>query len=163
MKKTILLTSALSFFIGSFAYAGAPMIYPAKGQSPQQMEGDKNECYGWAKNNSGFDPVNPPTSAGPAPTAGANNNLNNATRTAARGAAVGAIAGAIGGDAGQGAAIGAAVGGLGGATRNRRLARQDQQAQQQHAQQQSANIGQMRAQYDKAYAACLEGRGYSVK
>jgi len=162
MKTSFLLTT-VAFFVASSAYAGSPMIYPAQGQSPQQLEGDKNECYGWAKNNSGFDPVNPPTSAGPAPTAGASSNLENATRTAARGAAIGAIAGAIAGDAGDGAAIGAAVGGAGGAFKNRRLARNDQQAQQQHAQQQTANIGQMRAQYDKAYAACLEGRGYSVK
>jgi len=163
MKTSFLLTTTVAFFVASSAFAGAPMIYPAKGQSSQQMEGDKNECYGWAKNNSGFDPANPPTSAGPASTAGSSSNLQNATRSAARGAAVGAIAGAIAGDAGNGAAIGAAVGGTGGAFKNRRLSRNDQQAQQQHAQQQAANIGQMRAQYDKAYAACLEGRGYSVK
>lgn len=163
MKKNLIIATAMAFSIGSSAYAQAPMIYPSKGQSPEKMDQDKNECYGWAKTNSGFDPVNPPTSSGPAATAGANSNLGNAAGSAARGAALGAIGGAIAGDAGQGAAIGAAVAGAGGLTRNRRLGRKDQAAQQQHAQQEAAHIAQLRSQYDKAYAVCLEGRGYAVK
>jgi len=34
-----------------------PIIYPAKGQSQQQMEKDKYECYTWAKGQTGFDPM----------------------------------------------------------------------------------------------------------
>ena len=37
------------------------MIYPKEGQSVEQQEKDKFECYGWAKNESGFDPMAPPT------------------------------------------------------------------------------------------------------
>jgi len=33
------------------------VIYPAKGQSQDQMENDKYECYSWAKQQTGFDPT----------------------------------------------------------------------------------------------------------
>ena len=72
---------------------------------------------------------------------------------AVRGAALEAIGGAIAGDAGKGAAIGAGVGAAGGAMRLGSANRQAAQAQQQAA----------RSQYDKAYAVCLEGRGYQVR
>ena len=68
---------------------------------------------------------------------------------AAKGAAVGAGVGAIGGDAGKGAAAGAAVGGVAG----RRGSKMNKQA----AQAETANS------YQRAYAACMEGRGYTVK
>ena len=32
-------------------------IYPAGGQSNEQMDKDKYECYNWAKTDSGFDPM----------------------------------------------------------------------------------------------------------
>ena len=41
-------------------YAQEVFIYPNKGQSAEQQEKDKYDCYGWAKNNSGFDPMAPP-------------------------------------------------------------------------------------------------------
>jgi hypothetical protein len=44
------------------------IIYPAKGQSQQQMEKDKFDCFSWAKQQSGFDPMQPPATA-PAPEA----------------------------------------------------------------------------------------------
>lgn len=37
------------------------MILPAKGQSNEQLEKDKFSCYGWAKQQSGFDPMKAPT------------------------------------------------------------------------------------------------------
>ena len=154
---------SLNYLLGAAAHADSPIIYPAKGQSPQDLDVDKTECYAWAKDYTKFDPANPSIDAGPAATAGANSNLGNATRTAAGGAAAGAIIGAIAGDAGAGAAIGAAAGGLGGATRNRRLGRRDRNAQQAHDQQQNEKIAQLQGGYDKAFSACLEGRGYTVK
>ena len=63
-----------------------------------------------------------------------------------RGAARGAIiAGIADGDAGRGAAAGAIGGGLFGSIR--------------HQKRQDAG----RDQFDRAYAACLEGRGYTVR
>jgi hypothetical protein len=68
---------------------------------------------------------------------------------AARGAAAGAAVGAIAGDAGKGAAIGAAGGGMVG----RRRAIQGEQAQRTVE----------ASSYDRAFAACMDARGYSVK
>jgi len=36
-----------------------PYIYPDKGQTFQQQESDKGQCYGWAVQQTGFDPANP--------------------------------------------------------------------------------------------------------
>ena len=53
------------------------------------------------------------------------------------------IGGLIGGDAGKGAAIGGAVGGISGGIRNH-------------------DEKQQRKNFERAFAACIEGRGYSV-
>ncbi len=59
MKKTVLLAFlvVVAIFINGFAMAQEVMIYPAKGQTQQQMEKDKFECYTWAKGQTGFDPM----------------------------------------------------------------------------------------------------------
>lgn len=136
------------------AYAGDPVIYPAKGQSQQQTEKDKHACYGWAKNQTGFDPMQPPpaTQAPPPP-------QGERIRGAARGAAAGAAIGAIAGDAGKGAAAGAVGGTMVGGMRQRQNRRQSAAAQQQ----QSDAYQSGRDQYNRAYGACMEGRGYTVK
>lgn len=141
---------------GGIATASDVMIYPSKGQSQKKQEQDQSECYNWAKQKTGFDPMAPPTATAPPPDEGI------AARPA-RGAAVGALAGlAIGsltGEAGAGAAIGAASGGLFGGIRRRQ---QDAQ-QQQWAEQQAATYENSRANYNRAFSACMEGRGYTVK
>lgn len=135
------------------AWAADPYVYPAKGQTAEQMEKDKYQCYGWAKEQTGYDPMNPPrVSSGQA-------EQGSVLGGAARGAAGGAIIGAIAGDAGKGAAIGAGVGGVGRGMKNR-SARQAEESKQK---QQAANISAMEAEYQRAYGVCLEGRGYSVK
>lgn len=130
-------------------------FYPSQGQSSERQNKDKAECHVWAVRQSGFDPANPPAHAAtlpaPAPQGGA-------LRGAARGGALGVVGGAIAGDAGKGAAAGAAVGALGGTFR-----RVDQQRQQSAGQQQyDAQIAQQRSNYNRALAACMQGRGYSV-
>ena len=42
-------------------------IYPAEDQSAEQQEKDKFECYQWAKNDSGFDPMETPKASTPPP------------------------------------------------------------------------------------------------
>jgi hypothetical protein len=136
------------------AIAQDPYVYPTQGQSSKQMEQDKYSCYQWAKGQTGFDPMQAPTAtASPPPTRGG------ALRGAAGGAAVGAAVGAIAGDAGKGAAIGAASGGIIGGARRAR----SNQEQQQYAQQQAAGYEQQRNEYNRAWGACMEGRGYTVK
>ena len=125
-------------------------VYPSKGQNADQAEKDKRECATWARQQSGYDPSQPVT------VAGAPQQQGQVARGAGRGAAVGAVGGAIAGDAGTGAAIGAASGALLGGMRRRSEARSAESQQQ-------AALSQMRSAYDRAYKACLEGKGYTVQ
>ncbi len=142
----------------SAAIGQQPIVYPAKGQTPEQQQKDTAECNGWAKQTTGIDPVAlaqqaSSESASPAPQGGR-------LRGAAGGAAAGAIIGEIADDdAGKGAAIGAVVGTIGGGARQRRKA-DAQQQQQQQAQQQ---VQHALSTYNRAVSACLEGRGYTLK
>jgi len=134
-----------------------PVIYPAQGQSSTQQGKDDGECYAWAKKETGVDPAVVATAAPaqPAPAPGGQR-----VRGAARGAAAGAVVGEIANDdAGHGAAVGAAAGVVAGGSRKRQERRAgEQQAQQSQAQQQQAM-----GTYYKAYGACMQGRGYTVK
>jgi hypothetical protein len=129
--------------------------YPSKGQSAQQQSKDEGECYAWAKQQTGIDPVAvasaPAQKSGPA--VGGGERVRGAARGAAGGAAIGAIADD---DAGKGAAVGAVVGTMAGG----RQARQNKRAQEQQAEQAKAGTLQ---QFNKAFGACMEGRGYVVK
>jgi predicted lipid-binding transport protein (Tim44 family) len=131
-----------------------PYVYPTKGQSQDQTEQDKYACYEWAKGQTGFDPMQRPTATSAAP-----ETKGGVVGGAAKGALVGVAAGAIAGDAGKGAAIGAASGGLIGGMRRRGSERD----QQQWAQNQSSQYDAQRSNYERAWAACLDGKGYSVK
>jgi hypothetical protein len=134
--------------------AQEPIVFPAKGQSNEKMEQDKYSCYSWAKGQTGFDPMQVPTATSPPP-----KEKGGAVRGAAGGAALGAAVGAIAGDAGKGAAIGAASGGIVGGARRR----QSQKEQEQWAQEQSAGYSKRRGDYNRAWGACMEGKGYTVK
>ena len=163
MKNIMQMAGVLSLMVllSGVAMAQDLMIYPAKGQSQDQMERDKFECYSWAKGQTGFDPMQVPTATTPPPPQEA--QQGGVGRGAVRGGLVGLGVGAIAGDAGKGAAIGAASGGLiGGMRRHDQVSRQ-QQAEQQWANEQAANYTRRRSEYNRAYGACLEGRGYSVK
>jgi len=132
-------------------------VYPAKGQSQGQQKKDEYECYVWAIDQSGIDPLNTPKVEAPTPQTGP---TGGAVVGAAKGAAAGAAIGAIAGDAGKGAAIGAAAG----AMRGRRQGQQAQQQANQQAQAQaSATEAQMKETFKKALSVCLEGKGYTIK
>ncbi len=156
----------LLLFIASLLFSGPGLasdmfIYPNKDQSKQQQDKDQYECYNWAKQHSGFDPMAAPKATAPPPQQEV--RQGGLFRGAARGATVGVVGGAIAGDAGKGAAIGAASGALIGGMRRRDQARRQDQAQQQWAQQQAAQYEQSRSEYNRAFSACMEGRGYTVK
>ncbi len=136
-------------------------IYPSQGQSPDQQQRDEYECYSWAKSSTGFDPMQSPQATAPPPTPEA--KQGGLFQGALRGAATGAIIGAIAGDAGKGAAIGAAGGGLLGGIRRQDQKRSEEHAHQQWQQQQVAQYNERRSQYNRAHAACLGGRGYTVQ
>lgn len=143
----------ISFFFIMIIFANsvsaAQMVYPAKGQSPEQQKKDEGECHTWAAENSGYDPTKPQS----APAASTQNSGPSGARI--RGAARGAVVGEIAdGDTGDAALAGAVMGG----SRERRERRK---AAQQAPASTAPATGQ--ADYDKARAACLEGKGYSVK
>lgn len=133
----------LTFVLVFPAFAQTPYVYPAKGQSEEQLNKDKYECHQWAIDKSGYDPM---------VVAGAQPQQKGVLGGAAKGAAVGAIGGAIAGDAGKGAAVGAAVGGVGRGMKNRQNRRELDEAK-----------AGARDEWTRAYTVCLEGRGYSVK
>jgi hypothetical protein len=138
----------------SAASAQKPIIYPAKKQSAGQQKKDDTECLAWAKTNTGIDPAiaSQPVQQETGPAVGGGERV----RGAARGAVGGAVVGGVAGDAGTGAGVGAAAGVVAGGAR----ARQKQRAQNEQANQQQQ---QTLATYYKAYGACMEGRGYTVK
>ena len=156
MKRLFTLLALAVFAVTANAgiVQGEPIIYPSKGQSQKKMEKDKYDCYGWAKNQTGFDPMKPPPTT-QAPT----QHEGERVKGAARGAAAGAVVGAVAGDAGKGAAIGAVGGTMVGGKRQRDKMRQSSQAQQQ----QTADYDAQRSTYNRAFGACMEGRGYTVK
>ncbi len=136
------------------ATAQSIIAYPERGQSREQQDRDRFDCYNWAVEQTGYNPqaqqygsTAPPTYGGPEPFRGATG-----------GAALGAIGGAIGGNAGKGAAIGALAGGLFGGFRRREAEMQEEQMQEQAA----ATAEHRRAGFNRAETACLRGRGYSV-
>ena len=170
-QLALVLGAAMLWSIPTLA-AGQPYIYPGKGQTPQQEESDKGQCYGWAVQQSGFDPANPRVAAAPPPPSyypQPQAPRGGMFRGAFGGAALGAVGGAIGGDAGKGAAIGAGVGGLFGMMRRHRFMEEEQQMQQQQMQQQQSystqqqnSLAQGRGNYDRAFSACMTARGYTV-
>lgn len=132
-------------------------VFPSKDQSKQQQKVDEFECYKWAIEQSGIDPLNLPTIE-VAPTQ--EGPTGGAVVGAAKGAAAGAAIGAITGDAGQGAAVGAVVGGLSG----RRAGKKAQaQANQQSEANAAASEQAMKDSFKKAFSVCIEGKGYTVK
>ena len=135
-------------------------VFPKGKQTKQQQQQDEGQCYNTAVEMTGFDPSapsSPPPQSQGAPTG---SGARGALRGAAGGAAMGAAMGAIAGDAGKGAAMGAAGGGMLGGVRGRQQGKQQQAAQQQAAQQQQQAH---RQEYQRAFTACMEARGYSVK
>ncbi|MBV8530695.1 MAG: hypothetical protein JO104_05210 [Candidatus Eremiobacteraeota bacterium] len=130
-------------------------VYPAKGQSESQQANDESVCYKSAKSKSGVDPANLPPA-----TAQATVHQGGAVRGAAGGAAGGAAIGAIAGNAGQGAAIGAVSGALIGRGRQNAVNNAEQHYAQANAQ---AQRSQSMNSFRRAFAACLESKGYTVK
>jgi hypothetical protein len=133
------------------------MVFPANGQSQQQQKIDEFDCYVWAMERSGVDPLNlPKVEAAPTPSGPTGAAVGGAARGAAAGLAIGAVAG----NAGRGAAIGATAGAIGGRSAGR-------QAQQQQRNQAQANANkEQQAIWDsfvRAFSACISGKGYTVQ
>jgi hypothetical protein len=139
------------------AMANDLIVFPANDQTPEQMEQDKYSCYGWAKGQTGFDPMAVPTASTPPP------SQQKKSGGVARGALGGAALGLIIGDSGSSAARGAAAGGLMGGVRQGSANSATEQKTKEWERQETNKYINARNQYNRAYGACLEGKGYTVK
>lgn len=138
-------------------------FYPERGQTPEQQDRDRYECFNWAVRQTGFDPSRRALpretrqAVVPAPSGAA----------ALAGAAVGAIVGAAAsgpGNAGGGAIVGAAAGGLLGAAAEQSAAADAERYNEARARRAASRYPTREmSEYRRAMSACLEGRGYSVK
>jgi hypothetical protein len=143
--------------LGLFVYAG-------KGQDAAKQGQDENECYLWARGQTGIDPTVATQAAEVEAAKGG------AVKGAARGAVRGAAVGAVGDDdharddgnlsAGEGAGAGAAAGAVRGRRAQKKATKKAEAQAQETAQTQDV---QKKDTFKKAWATCLEGRGYSVK
>ena len=134
------------------ALAQQPIVYPSKGQSQQQQNSDMGQCRSWATQNTGVDPAVVAQQMSNQPAA------PQAQGERAKGALGGAlIGGAVGGS--DGAAAGAVVGIMAGGARQRQKQQQASQQQQGAQQNAQAQLGT----YIRAYGACMEGRGYTIR
>ena len=155
-KGTTVLSGVLLIAWSGFASGQDLIVFPADGQDAEQQGKDEYECYGWAKNQSGFDPMALPTATEAPPEQEA--QKGGVGRGAVGGAAVGAI---VGGS--DGAKTGAAAGAVVGGARRNRQRQGEAQKQANWEQEQSQQYAAARTNYNRAYGACLEGKGYTVK
>jgi hypothetical protein len=154
--------------------------FPRNSQSADQQLKDEADCYGMARQRTGIDTQAPmPTGPSAEEIAAAQKEAaDNAPKTqggrlrgAARGAAGGAAIGAIAGDAGTGAGAGAVAGTMRGGMQQRQAnAQAKQQSAAQAAAAQKKATEQLQEQhqegidtFQRAFSACMDARGYSVK
>jgi hypothetical protein len=150
----VLIAIGVAAFAAAVSAQQQPLAYPAKGQSANQQQKDQAECYIWAKNTTGVDPA---VASSNVPQKDENTfGGGQRVRGAARGALGGAAIGAIAGDAGKGAGAGAVAGTMVGGYR----ARQDRDQAYADAKAQHADVLNT---YYRAFGACMEGRGYTIR
>ena len=148
MYKVIFVLLAMAFTPTVFA---KQFVYPASGQSAEQQQKDEEECSAWATENSAD--VSSESQTEKEVSTQQKKPSGARLRGAARGALIGEVAD---GDTGDAAAVGAVMGG----SRERRANRKSKK--QSEATAETAQNTDL-ADYDKARAACLEGKGYTVK
>jgi Glycine-zipper domain len=154
--------------------------YPGKGQSHDQQLVDELDCYNSGQQQTNINPDTPapqPPSSADIQAAQAQaadaapQQKGGRAKGAARGAVGGAVVGGVVGDAGTGAAVGATVGTVRGGRQQRKSneAAKDQasaqagsQVEQQYRNDKAAYDQHMNT-FKRAFSACMEARGYSVK
>ncbi len=173
MSSAVLLGCAPSGYVVQSHPADKPPLptttvffYPTQGQSQEQQDRDRYECYRWAVKQSGFDPGQSQL---------APHQRIQVTPTVPPGSdtAAGAFGGAVLGsmlssrhDDGFGMVFGALTGAMLGAASDEARQQQAAQAQQHYdakEAQQYARLEKQSRDYQRAMTACLEGRGYTVR
>ena len=157
--KHVIISSVLTVVLSgaiNVSMASDPIVFPAKGQSNEQMEKDKYACYGWSKKETGFDPMATPKASTPPPSQ--TKKSGGVARGGLGGAALGGI---VGGS--SGAKKGLAAGGIVGGARQGSANKKTEQKSKEWEQQEANKYAQGRSKYNRAYSACIEGKGYTVK
>ena len=141
-------------------------FYPTRGQSTDQQDRDRYDCYLWARRQTGYDPSVPRRDGGPPVQVLAMPPPGHDTLT---GAAAGAIIGAAVSDpwhSGEGTAIGAVAGAVIGAAADASRQQTAQRIQEHTDAERNRAIAQSDAvvlDYRHAIQACLGARGYTVQ
>ena len=154
----------LSIMLTGPVFAQDPIIYPAEGQSQEQMEKDEFQCMRWARDQTGFDPMRTPTATSRPPEK--EDEVWGAGKTGLAGGAGGAVVGGLaGGRSGavRGGLVGAAGGALIGGMRRSSQRDREERSRQQWERQEINNYARARDEYNRAFAACMTARGYIVK
>lgn len=144
--------------------AGDPVVYPSRGQDAKQQDLDRYQCHDWARGQSGFDPsratAQAPAPAAATPTPSTTDPTGGMAKGAIGGAAVGELAHR---DVGRSAATGALASGLLTKVKAQQQAKQAAAAAVPPPSTRPTPQQPQRATYDRAFGACLEGRGYTVR
>jgi hypothetical protein len=160
----ILIFLVFSVWLIGPVWAQDPIFYPAKGQSEDQLEKDKYECYNWAKKKTGFDPMKTPKTKSAPPAK--EEKVWGAGETAVAGGVGGAVIGGVAGG-GKGAVAGGLIGAGGGAligsARSSDQREREERKRKEWERSEGNSYARERNQYNRALGACMEGRGYSVK
>jgi hypothetical protein len=155
-------------------------VFGKNSQSADQQLKDESDCYAAAKQQSGIDPKAPASTGKTAEqkqaeqqaaAKNADTPSGGRVKGAARGAAGGAAIGAIAGDAGKGAGAGAVAGTMRGGMQQRQASTAAQKeaaaktAAQQKAEEDRAKLAHAEGldTFQRAFAACMDARNYSVK
>ena len=155
--RTKLLVILAGAGLAATASAQELMVFPNDGQNKEQQQQDEFTCYNWAKGETSFDPMAVPTATEPPPQK--EEPKGGGRRGAVRGAALGAVVGNDSDDVWKGAAAGAAVGGM----RRQDQKRKEETESKQWEQEQQQIYQENRNRYNRAYAACMEGKNYTVR
>lgn len=156
---------------------GAQYVFPAQGQTPETQKADQEACIAWATAQTGYDPTaataaapaTPAPTATPAPAATESTAATTEKQRggALKGAAIASgVAAITDNDKSDAAAAGAVVGLVGQRSSNRRAeknAAETEAQQPQTAPAPAAAPTASAAEFEKANAACLTGKGYTVQ
>jgi hypothetical protein len=137
-----------------FAHGQELYVFPNDGQSQDQQDQDEFQCQRDATNRSGFDPMAVPRASSAPP-----KQEGGVVGGAARGALLGGAIGAVTGNTKKGLKTGAVGGGvLGGMQRA-----ESNKQQEDWARRETENYQRQRNNWNRAFIACMEARGYTVR
>lgn len=149
----------------------AQYVFPAQGQTPETQKADEEACSAWAITQTGYDPAMATAATAPVTPAPVATESTAATEKQRGGALKGAaiasgVAAITDNDKSDAAAAGAVVGLVGQRSSNRRAERnaaETEVQQPQTAPTPAAAPTASASEFEKANAACLTGKGYTVQ